>query len=131
VKGIEPYLYECLASTFQQDYPVEKFAIHLCVESADDPAYPILRQVVADHPQVDARIYVETEDPVLHGPAGHVHNLGPNPKIRNMSRAYREAKGDVIWIVDCNVWVARGVAGRMVDKLCGYVSGARGTAAAY
>lgn len=47
--------------------------------------------------------------------------LGPNPKIRNISRAYREAKGDVVWIIDCNVWIPKGVAGRMVDKLMGYL----------
>ena len=40
--------------------------------------------------------------------------------MRNISRAYREAKGDVIWIIDCNVWVGHGVLGRMVDKLMGY-----------
>lgn len=37
-----------------------------------------------------------------------------------MSRAYHEAKGELIWVIDCNVWVSRGVAGRMVDKLMGY-----------
>lgn len=37
-----------------------------------------------------------------------------------MSRAYREAKGDIIWIIDCNVWVNPGACGRMVDKLYGY-----------
>ena len=37
-----------------------------------------------------------------------------------MSRAYREAKGDIVWVLDCNVWVGRGVAGRMVDRLCGF-----------
>lgn len=46
--------------------------------------------------------------------------MGPNPKIRNLSRAYREAKGDIVWVVDCNVWMAKGVLGRMVDKLMGY-----------
>lgn len=50
--------------------------------------------------------------------------MGPNPKIRNMSRAYREAKGDIVWVLDCNVWIAKGVCGRMVDTLCGY-GGAR------
>ncbi len=39
-----------------------------------------------------------------------------------MSRGYREAKGDILWIIDCNVWVDKGVAGRMVDKLCGFNS---------
>lgn len=37
-----------------------------------------------------------------------------------MSRAYREAKGDLIWIIDCNVWIGKGVCGRMVDRLCGF-----------
>ena len=46
--------------------------------------------------------------------------MGPNPKIRNMSRAYREAEGEVIWIIDCNVWVGRGVAGRMIEALYGF-----------
>lgn len=60
------------------------------------------------------------EDPALHGTEGHIDNLGPNPKIRNISRAYREAKGDAIWIIDCNVWVASGALGRLVDKLMGF-----------
>ena len=48
--------------------------------------------------------------------------LGPNPKIRNMSRAYREAdrgKGGLVWIIDCNVWIGRHTCGRMVWKLGG------------
>lgn len=36
-----------------------------------------------------------------------------------MSRGYREAVGDIVWIIDCNVWVGRGACGRMVDKLYG------------
>tara|TARA_R110002003_G_scaffold534_6_gene20235 strand:+ start:14588 stop:15913 length:1326 start_codon:yes stop_codon:yes gene_type:complete len=63
------------------------------------------------------RILVEEEDPML---LKNKDALGPNPKIRNMSRAYREAKGDVVWILDCNVWAGKGVCGRLVDLLCGY-----------
>jgi len=37
-----------------------------------------------------------------------------------MSQAYREAKGNIVWVIDCNVWVAKGVCGRMVDALMGY-----------
>lgn len=127
-KGLEPKLYECLASTFRLAYPSSKLTIYLCVASADDPAYAMLRQVVADFPGFDARVLVEEDDPMLHGNAGHTNNLGPNPKIRNISRAYREAKGDIIWIIDCNVWIGTGSAGRMVDKLCGFrPDGARAT----
>lgn len=119
VKGLEPHLYDCLAATFRQDYPCDKLTICLCVATRDDPAYPTLCKLVTDFPDVDARVYVEEEDPLLHGSSPDSYALGPNPKIRNMSRAYREAKGDIIWIIDCNVWVGKGVCARMVDRLCG------------
>jgi ceramide glucosyltransferase len=93
--------------------------VYFCIASAGDPAYPVLQHLLADFPAFDAKIFVEEVDPNLSGHRGDSTNLGPNPKIRNMSRGYREAKGDVIWIIDCNVWVGKGVAGRMVDKLCG------------
>jgi ceramide glucosyltransferase len=117
VKGLEPYLYECIASTFHQDYPVDRVSIRLCVDSKNDPAYPTLQKIVRDFPDFDAQVLVETDSL---DEDGYVDSLGPNPKIRNISRAYREAKGDVIWVVDCNVWVPQGVLGRMVDKLMGY-----------
>ncbi|KAH8656607.1 hypothetical protein BGZ60DRAFT_384563 [Tricladium varicosporioides] len=119
VKGLEPQLYECLAATFKQTYPKERLTIYFCVSSFDDPAYPVLRQLLADFSDFDAKIFVEEEDPNLSG-SGESHNLGPNPKIRNLSRGYKEAKGDIVWILDCNVWVGKGVSGRMVDKLCGF-----------
>ncbi|KAI1407222.1 glycosyltransferase family 21 protein [Hypoxylon sp. FL1857] len=124
-KGLEPGLYECLASVFHQSYPKDKLTIYFCVSSKQDAAYPVIRKLLDDHPGFDAKVFVETEDPYLHGDHGHVNNVGPNPKIRNLSRAYREAKGDIIWPLDSNVWIARDVAGRMVDKLCGYRPGGK------
>ncbi len=118
VKGLEPSLYECLAATFYQTYPRDKLTIYFCLSTRADPAYPVLRRLIVDFPAFDAKILVEDDDPALQ--AKSTTNLGPNPKIRNMSRAYREAKGDLVWIIDCNVWVGKGVAGRMVDKLCGF-----------
>lgn len=126
VKGIEPRLYECLAATFHQSYPISKLTIFFCVSSRDDPAFPILEQLIKDFPGRDAHILVEEEDPNLFGRGGNVNNLGPNPKIRNMSRAYREAKGDIIWIIDCNVWVDSTVAARLVDLLCGFTPSGHG-----
>ncbi|KAJ1329914.1 ceramide glucosyltransferase [Microdochium nivale] len=120
VKGLEPGLYDCLASSFNQAYPADRLTIYFCVSDLDDAALPTLRQLLKDFPQADARIFIESEDPLLHGPEGNVNNVGPNPKIRNLSRAYREAKGDIIWAVDCNVWVNPGALGRLVDRLCGY-----------
>lgn len=118
VKGLEPYLYECLASTLRQDYPQDKLTVYLCVASRKDPAFPTVQKVAADFADRDVHVMVEEEDSLLQEGSGY--SLGPNPKIRNMSRAYREAKGDIVWIVDCNVWVGKGVCGRMVDRLCGF-----------
>ena len=108
VKGVEPYLYECLASTFHQQYFTHKLLIRFCVSSRDDPAFPILEQLVKDYGnKYNVQILVEKEDGYLQSPEGR-QQVGPNPKIRNMSRAYREADrdhGGVVWIIDCNVWV--------------------------
>ncbi|MCJ1224629.1 hypothetical protein MMC12_001274 [Toensbergia leucococca] len=120
VKGLEPHLYECLAATFHQTYPRERLTIYLCISSRNDPAFPILQRLLSDFSAFDAKILIEEEDPNLSGHHGKTNNLGPNPKIRNMSRGYREAKGDIVWIIDCNVWVNPDVAGLMVDHLCGF-----------
>ena len=123
VKDAEPYLYECLLATFLQKYPREKTTVYFCVSSRNDLALPILERLITDYQSWDAKILVEEEDPNLSGRDGHTTNLGPNPKIRNMSRAYREARGDIVWIVDCNVWVGPAVARQMVDLLCGFTTG--------
>lgn len=119
VKGLEPYLYECLAATFRQTYPRTKLTIYFCVSSRDDPTLPVLQRLLDDFSAFDVTLLVEKEDPKLQEENTGSPRLGPNPKIRNMSRAYDEAKGDIVWIVDCNVWVGKGVAGRMVDALTG------------
>lgn len=132
VKGLEPQLYECLASTFRQTYPRSKLTVNLCVSSEDDPAYPVLEKIADDFGRdnggegYDVRLLVEEYDPLISGLDGN--ELGPNPKIRNISRAYREAPADsLIWVMDCNVWISKDVAGRMVDKLTGLLPGGRTT----
>lgn len=120
MKGLEPFLYECLAATFHQTYPKHKITVYFCVASHDDASLPTLRQLLRDFSDFDADIFVEEDDPYFRQLEERNVDFGPNPKIRNTSRAYREAKGDIIWNIDCNVWVGSGVAGRMVDMLYGY-----------
>ncbi|CAK3933734.1 glycosyltransferase family 21 [Lecanosticta acicola] len=117
VKGLEPRLYDCLASTFRQEYPQKKLHVRFCIADRKDPSYKVVKQLVDEFKEYDAQLLLEEEDDALQD--GDI-KLGPNPKIRNMSRAYREAVGDLVWIIDCNVWVAKGVLGRMVGKLEGY-----------
>ncbi|KAL9060960.1 MAG: hypothetical protein Q9162_000404 [Coniocarpon cinnabarinum] len=116
LRGLEPCLYECLASTFRLSYPQKRTSIHFCVSSRDDPAIPIVKKLLKDFPDYDAKLFIEEEDEEI---LSHPSRYGPNPKIRNMSRAYREAGGDLVWILDCNVWVSRGTAGNMVDTIDG------------
>lgn len=110
-------MYECLAASLRQTYPKGKINTVFCISSRSDPAFPILQRLCRDFRDVDVSMVVEEEDPLL---VKHKDALGPNPKIRNMSRAYREAKGDIVWILDCNVWIGKGVCGRLVDLLCGF-----------
>src|SRR2546423_5323518 len=56
VKGLEPYLYECLAATFHQDYPADKLTVHLCISSRDDPAYPVLQRLRQDFATYDVKV---------------------------------------------------------------------------
>ncbi|KIW07323.1 uncharacterized protein PV09_02173 [Verruconis gallopava] len=124
-KGLDPQLYECLASTFRQTYPKDKLTIRFCVASHNDASMPVLERLAQDFSSFDVKVLVEEEDPLLQDGVPNALVLGPNPKIRSMSRAYREAKGDIVWIIDCNVWVASGVCGRMVDRLLGRTPGSR------
>lgn len=119
VDGREPLQRECLASTFHQNYPAARLTVYFCVASKSDSAYARLMNLVAEYPAFDARVFVEEEDESLRNTSGLADRLGPNPKIRNMSAAYRAAKGDLIWIVDSNVWVSGSACGLMVDRLCG------------
>ena len=89
VKGVEPGLEDCLKSFFAVEYP--RFELLFCVADADDSAIPLVRQLIARHPRVVARLSVGAEAP------------GFNPKINNLARSYREAAYDWVLIADSNV----------------------------
>lgn len=108
IKGLDPHLSLTLKSSFLQDYPSHLHEILLCVASAQDPCIPIVRSLIARYPGVSARLVLGEED------------VGPNPKIRTLSKGYREARGDIVWMLDSNIWVAPGVLARSVRTLCGH-----------
>lgn len=61
--------------------------------SFEDPAYPVVKKLLENHPQVSAKLIVQPVD------------LGPNPKVNNMMRSYELAQNDLILISDSNVRV--------------------------
>ncbi|KTW29804.1 hypothetical protein T552_01009 [Pneumocystis carinii B80] len=103
LKGLDPRLYECLESTFVQKYP--KFEIILSVADETDPAVLVAKEVIKKYSKVDARIIIGDE------------RIGQNPKINNLIRSEREAKYDILWILDSNIWISQGCIKRSVKSL--------------
>ncbi|KAF9110319.1 hypothetical protein BGX27_006501 [Mortierella sp. AM989] len=103
LRGIDCNMYENLASSFRQDYPL--FEIIFSVAQPDDPAIAVVKDLMKMYPKVDARIIIGEK------------NVGINPKINNMIQSYETAKYDIVWVCDSNVYVDPGCMGRSVDKM--------------
>ncbi|KAF8579467.1 glycosyltransferase family 21 protein [Ramaria rubella] len=103
LKGLDANLFENLESTFTQDYP--KFEILLSVADEHDQALPVVKDLVARYPGIDASIIIGEEI------------VGVNPKVNNLIRPYKEAKYDIIWVLDSNIQVVHGTLARAVDAL--------------
>ncbi|KAH7885938.1 glycosyltransferase family 21 protein [Phlebopus sp. FC_14] len=103
LKGLDTNLYENLESTFVQEYP--SFEILLSVSDEHDQALPIARELMAQYPQVDAKIIIGEE------------TVGVNPKVNNLIRSYQQATHDILWVIDSNISVAPGTLARSVDAL--------------
>ena len=58
LKGLDTNLYENLESTFIQDYP--NYEIFFCVDDEEDQAVPIVRDLMAKYPHVNAHIAIRT-----------------------------------------------------------------------
>jgi len=91
VCGIENYVKETLASAFALDYP--HYEIVFCVASAQDPTVPIVKQLIAAHPNVPARLLVGNE------------KISDNPKLNNCYKGWRDAAHEWIVLADSNVFM--------------------------
>ncbi|KAH8119952.1 glycosyl transferase family 21-domain-containing protein [Phellopilus nigrolimitatus] len=105
LKGLDTNLFENLESTFTQEY--SNFEILLSVADADDQALSVVRSLLEKYPQVDAKVVIGEEV------------VGVNPKVNNLIPAYKQAKNDILWILDSNVLVTPGTLARSVDSLVG------------
>jgi len=93
LKGCDSGLEENLKTFFELDYPY--YELLFSVAHSKDPSVPLIKKLIEQNPQVAARLIV---DPV---------DLGPNPKVNNMVRAYEQSENDLILISDSNVRVNR------------------------
>lgn len=94
-----------LSSMFEQRYPASRYEIIMSVADASDPAFRVAQEVRSRYPGVHSKVIVGDEQ------------AGVNPKINNLVRAYAQASYDLIWVVDSQVWLPPGAAGRAVQSL--------------
>src|SRR3954463_2056536 len=89
--GLDLGIIENLRSFFVQDYP--QFEILFAVETEDDAAVPIVRELIRDIPGIPARLLIA-------GPSPY-----PNAKVHSLRCMMAEATHEVIVMADSDVRV--------------------------
>ncbi|CAH2351902.1 ceramide glucosyltransferase [[Candida] railenensis] len=115
LKGVDPEMSSCLESSFVQDYPTDKFEILFCVDDPEDSCIPIVKNLIEKHPLVNARILLSSN--YNRETRTSDDHYGPNPKVNNLAKGFLEAKFDIIWAMDSNVWAPSRVLARSVKSL--------------
>lgn len=108
--GAEPELYACLRSFCEQDY--SDMQVIFGVADANDGAVPIVERLIADFPDRDLSLVVDSA----------VH--GANLKVSNLVNMARRAKHDVIVVSDSDTRVGRDCLVRVVAPLAESKTGA-------
>ena len=93
VCGLDPYLDETLASSFSD--LAGACEVIFCVAQPDDPAIPVIRRLIAAHPEAAAQLLIGID--VISG----------NPKLNNVAKGWSAARHDAIVIIDSNVLLPR------------------------
>jgi ceramide glucosyltransferase len=94
IRGLDRDAYENFASLCRQQYP--EFEILFCVSDPQEPAMPVLLQLIRDFPKRKIRVYVGA-DP-----------LGASDKVNKLRRMAREAQNEILIVSDSDVRVEPG-----------------------
>lgn len=100
IRGADSFLENNLESFFRIQYP--EFEILFCIADENDPATSIVRKLQKKYPKVNSTLII-----------GDV-NVGANPKVNNMVKAYAQAQFDWLLISDSNVYVQKDYIKRLV-----------------
>jgi ceramide glucosyltransferase len=89
VCGIDNYAEATLASTFVLDWPC--YEVIFCSASEADPVVPLIKRLMARHPDVAARLLTGDD------------RISINPKLNNLVKGWSAAKYEWIVMSDSNV----------------------------
>ncbi|MGH1570129.1 glycosyltransferase [Methylobacterium sp. P31] len=89
LRGIEAFSEEMLTRSFRLDY--SSYELIFCVADPGDPIVPMVRRLIAAHPQVPARLILGDE------------RVSDNPKLNNCLRGWWAAAHDWVVLADSNV----------------------------
>lgn len=103
VCGLDPFDALTLGSSFDLEYP--DVEILFCAAQETDPAVPVLRDLIARHPQVSARLLIGDDRPTA------------NPKLNNLAKGWAEARGDLIVMTDANLLLPPDYLDRLVTEM--------------
>jgi len=102
VCGVENFVVETLQSGFRLDYP--DYEIVFCVADGNDPVVPLVRRLIAQHPNVPARLII-----------GDVP-VSTNPKLNNCIKGWDASRHDWIIIADSNVLMPCDYVQRLLSR---------------
>jgi ceramide glucosyltransferase len=97
--GIDNYGEATLRTTFELDYP--HYEILFCVASSADPVLPLVRSLIAEHPDVAAQLLIGDD------------RVSTNPKLNNVLKGWHAAAHEWIIIADSNVLMPRDYVQRL------------------
>ena len=102
--GAEPGLYENLLSFVDQDYPAVQIVFG--VRSSDDEALPIARRVIAERPDRDIALVIDSQV------------SGRNLKVANLVNMLPAARHDILVFADADMRVGRDYLAAVTAPLC-------------
>ncbi|MBV8197946.1 MAG: bacteriohopanetetrol glucosamine biosynthesis glycosyltransferase HpnI [Candidatus Eremiobacteraeota bacterium] len=94
IAGLEPNLYENLASFCDQDYDA-RYEVIFCLATPEDSALPVVQRVAADFSPCPTTIAIGRASGML------------NPKIANLTEPNVEPQGEIVVVADSDIRVDR------------------------
>ncbi len=102
VCGLENHIEETLRTTFHLTYP--RYEAIFCVASEHDPIVPVVRSLLSEYPNVDARLLVGDD------------RISVNPKLNNVVKGWQAAAHDWIVMADSNVLMPRDYIEQLLSR---------------